>query len=94
MCRGLSIEDGDNSETDGRPANTGLEVKLASRCLPPPRWRVAPGQNEPNASHLALVELLRLGKLRSLRVVETLHLIDFYGVGRSTTTGNACVTPA
>ena len=59
-----------------------------------PRWRVASGQIEPNASHLALVELQRLGKLRSLRALETLHLIDFYGVGRSTTTGNSRVTPA
>src|SRR4028119_813829 len=32
--------------------------------LPPPKWRVAPGQIKPNASHLALVELQRLGKLQ------------------------------
>lgn len=31
--------------------------------LPGPRWRVPPGQVEPNASHLSLVELQRLGKL-------------------------------
>ena len=34
--------------------------------LPPPRWRVPPGRVGPNASHLALVELQRLGKLRFL----------------------------
>jgi NAD-dependent deacetylase len=34
--------------------------------LPAPRWRVPPGQIEPNASHLSLVELQRLGKLRFL----------------------------
>ncbi len=32
--------------------------------LPPPRWRVAPGQVEPNAGHLALVALQQLGKLQ------------------------------
>ena len=31
--------------------------------LPAPTWRVAPGQVRPNPSHLALVELQRLGKL-------------------------------
>ena len=34
--------------------------------LPPPRWRVPPGQVGPNASHRSLVELQRLGKLRFL----------------------------
>jgi NAD-dependent SIR2 family protein deacetylase len=34
--------------------------------LPAPRWRVPPGQVEPNASHRALAELQRLGKLRYL----------------------------
>ena len=34
--------------------------------LPAPRWRVPPDQIEPNSSHLALVELQRLGKLRFL----------------------------
>ncbi|HEV2915337.1 MAG TPA: Sir2 family NAD-dependent protein deacetylase [Pyrinomonadaceae bacterium] len=32
--------------------------------LAPPRWRVSPGRVKPNASHLALVELQRLGKLQ------------------------------
>src|SRR3954465_3415225 len=34
--------------------------------LPAPRWRVPPGQTRPNPSHMALVELQRLGKLRFL----------------------------
>src|SRR5919206_743099 len=34
--------------------------------LPPLRWRVPPGQVEPNASHYSLVELQRLGKLQFL----------------------------
>ena len=42
--------------------------------LPAPRWRVPPGQIEPNASHLALVELQRLGKLRFLITQNTDNL--------------------
>src|SRR5215210_5955572 len=42
--------------------------------LPPPRWRVSPGQIEPNASHLSLVELQRLGKLRFLITQNTDNL--------------------
>jgi len=42
--------------------------------LPPPRWRVPPGRVEPNASHLALVELQRLGKLRFLITQNTDNL--------------------
>jgi NAD-dependent deacetylase len=34
--------------------------------LPAPRWRTPPGQVKPNASHLSLVELQRLGKLQFL----------------------------
>ncbi|HZA46178.1 MAG TPA: hypothetical protein VE568_12890 [Rubrobacter sp.] len=34
--------------------------------LPAPRWRIPPGRVEPNASHLSLFELQRLGKLRFL----------------------------
>src|SRR5437764_13326857 len=34
--------------------------------LPAPRWSVRPDQVRPNPSHLALVELQRLGKLRFL----------------------------
>src|ERR671926_622638 len=42
--------------------------------LPAPRWRVPPGEIEPNASHLALVELQRLGKLRFLITQNTDNL--------------------
>jgi NAD-dependent deacetylase len=42
--------------------------------LPAPRWRVPPGQIEPNASHLSLVELQRLGKLRFLITQNTDNL--------------------
>jgi NAD-dependent protein deacetylase/lipoamidase len=42
--------------------------------LPPPRWRVPPSRIEPNASHLALVELQRLGKLRFLITQNTDNL--------------------
>jgi NAD-dependent deacetylase len=61
--------------------------------LPPPRWRVAPGRVGPNASHLALVELQRIGKLRFLVTQNTdgLHrgsgvrpeiLAELHGNGR------------
>ena len=61
--------------------------------LPPPRWRVPPGRVGPNASHLALVELQRLGKLRFLITQNTdgLHrrsgidpelLAELHGNGR------------
>jgi len=42
--------------------------------LPAPRWRVSPEQVGPNASHLALVELQRLGKLRFLITQNTDNL--------------------
>jgi NAD-dependent SIR2 family protein deacetylase len=42
--------------------------------LPAPRWRVPPGQVEPNASHLALAELQRLGKLQFLITQNTDNL--------------------
>ncbi len=42
--------------------------------LPAPRWRVPPGQVQPNASHLALVELQRLGKLQFLITQNTDNL--------------------
>ncbi len=42
--------------------------------LPAPRWRVSPGQVEPNASHLSLVELQRLGKLQFLITQNTDNL--------------------
>jgi NAD-dependent SIR2 family protein deacetylase len=42
--------------------------------LPAPRWRVPPDEIGPNASHLALLELQRLGKLRFLVTQNTDNL--------------------
>jgi len=42
--------------------------------LPAPRWRVPPGGLKPNASHLALFELQRLGRLRFLITQNTDNL--------------------
>ena len=42
--------------------------------LPPPRWRVPPGEIAPNDSHLSLFELQRLGKLRFLVTQNTDNL--------------------
>jgi len=61
--------------------------------LPAPNWRVPPGQVAPNASHLALVELERLGKLRYVITQNTdglhresgirrEHLAELHGNGR------------
>ncbi|HEX8709913.1 MAG TPA: Sir2 family NAD-dependent protein deacetylase [Pyrinomonadaceae bacterium] len=48
--------------------------------LPAPRWRVSPGEVRPNASHLALVELQRLGKLRFLITQNTDNLHRLSGI--------------
>ncbi len=42
--------------------------------LPAPRWRVPPGQVAPNASHLALADLQRLGRLQYLITQNTDNL--------------------
>lgn len=42
--------------------------------LPPPTWRVSQGQIRPNPSHLALVELQRIGKLQFLITQNTDNL--------------------
>ena len=42
--------------------------------LPAPRWRVPPGRIEPNASHLSLIKLQRLGKLQFLITQNTDNL--------------------
>src|SRR5918998_2354227 len=52
--------------------------------LPAPRWRVPPGQVEPNASHLSLVELQRLGKLRFLITQNTDNLHRRSGIRAET----------
>jgi NAD-dependent deacetylase len=49
--------------------------------LPAPRWRVPPSQVEPNASHLSLVELQRLGRLRFLITQNTDNLHRRSGIG-------------
>src|ERR687890_2594247 len=48
--------------------------------LPAPRWRVPPGQIEPNASHLSLVELQRLSKLQFLITQNTDNLHRCSGI--------------
>ena len=48
--------------------------------LPAPRWRVPPGRVQPNASHLALAELQRLGKLQYLITQNTDNLHRRSGV--------------
>jgi NAD-dependent deacetylase len=48
--------------------------------LPPPQWRVSPGQVRPNASHLALVELQEMGKLRFLITQNTDNLHRLSGI--------------
>jgi NAD-dependent SIR2 family protein deacetylase len=48
--------------------------------LPAPRWRVTPGEVRPNASHLALVELQRLGKLQFLITQNTDNLHRASGI--------------
>ena len=51
--------------------------------LAPPRWRVSPDRVKPNASHLALVELQRLGKLRFLITQNTDNLHRRSGINPS-----------
>ncbi len=48
--------------------------------LPAPRWRVLPGQAKPNASHLSLRELQRLGKLQFLITQNTDNLHRLSGI--------------
>ena len=48
--------------------------------LPPPKWRVSPGGARPNASHVALAELARLGKLKFLITQNTDNLHRASGV--------------
>ena len=48
--------------------------------LPPPRWGVSPAEVRPNASHLSLVELQRLGKLQYLITQNTDNLHRLSGI--------------
>src|SRR5215213_3425243 len=50
------------------------------RGLPPPRWKVAPGQVRPNPSHLALAELQRIRRLRFLITQNTDNLHRASGI--------------
>lgn len=76
-CEHIVAFTGAGISTDsGIPDFRGLDGVWTRRDagLPAPRWRVPPGQVEPNASHLALVELQRLGKLRFLITQNTDNL--------------------
>jgi NAD-dependent protein deacetylase/lipoamidase len=76
-CEHLVAFTGAGISTDsGIPDFRGPEGVWTRRDagLPPPRWRVSPGQVGPNASHLSLVELQRLGKLRFLITQNTDNL--------------------
>ncbi len=48
--------------------------------LPPPEWRVPPGQVQPNASHRALAELQRLSRLQFLITQNTDNLHRASGI--------------
>ena len=76
-CQHLVAFTGAGVSTDsGIPDFRGPEGVWTRRDagLSPPRWRVPPGQVKPNATHLALVELQRLGKLQFLITQNTDNL--------------------
>ena len=76
-CEHLVAFTGAGISTDsGIPDFRGPEGVWTRRDagLPAPRWRVPPEQVKPNASHLSLVELQRLGKLRFLITQNTDNL--------------------
>lgn len=82
-CEHLVAFTGAGISTDsGIPDFRGPEGVWTRRDagLEPPRWRVAPGQVKPNASHLALVELQRLGKLQFLITQNTDNLHRLSGI--------------
>jgi NAD-dependent SIR2 family protein deacetylase len=79
----LAVFTGAGISTDsGIPDFRGPEGVWTRRDagLPPPRWRVAPGQVRPNASHLALVELQQMSKLRFLITQNTDNLHRLSGI--------------
>lgn len=76
-CEHIVVFTGAGISTDsGIPDFRGPEGVWTRRDagLPAPRWRVPPGQVKPNASHLALIELQRLGKLQFLITQNTDNL--------------------
>src|SRR5215213_5751048 len=76
-CEHIVAFTGAGISTDsGIPDFRGPQVVWTRRDagLPAPRWRVPTGQIEPNASHISLVELQRLGKLRFLITQNTDNL--------------------
>ncbi len=76
-CEHLVAFTGAGISTDsGIPDFRGPEGVWTRRDagLPVPRWRVAPGQVQPNPSHLALAELQRMGKLQFLITQNTDNL--------------------
>jgi len=76
-CEGIVAFTGAGISTDsGIPDFRGPDGVWTRRDagLPAPRWRVPTGRIEPNASHLALVELQRLGSLRFLITQNTDNL--------------------
>ncbi|MDP9426187.1 MAG: Sir2 family NAD-dependent protein deacetylase [Actinomycetota bacterium] len=76
-CEHTVVFTGAGISTDsGLPDFRGPEGVWTRRDagLPAPRWRVPPGRVEPNASHLSLIELQRLGKLRFLITQNTDNL--------------------
>ncbi|HEV2132567.1 MAG TPA: Sir2 family NAD-dependent protein deacetylase [Longimicrobiaceae bacterium] len=95
-CEHLAAFTGAGISTDsGIPDFRGPDGVWTRRDagLPAPRWRVAPGQVQPNPSHLALVELQRLGKLQFLITqntdnlhrragIEPEHLAELHGNGQ------------
>src|SRR4051794_29521226 len=73
-CEHLVVFTGAGISTDsGIPDFRGPDGVWTRRDagLAAPRWRVPPGQVRPNASHLALAELQRLGKLPLLLTQNT-----------------------
>jgi NAD-dependent deacetylase len=76
-CKHLVAFTGAGISTDsGIPDFRGPEGVWTRRDagLPAPQWRVPPERVQPNAAHLALVELQRLGKLQFLITQNTDNL--------------------
>lgn len=82
-CEHLVAFTGAGVSTDsGIPDFRGPEGVWTRRDagLPAPRWKVSPEQVRPNASHLALVELQQMGKLKFLITQNTDNLHRHSGI--------------